>query len=114
MVLPERNVRDLHNDELPPQRDDEDVQAVERAGLWVKADLQPLGRHVKSPPPYYSDQEGNGFQPGASRDSSPDNSYGWASTWCEQQPDPLSARRNYWIQARRDKKAQIRRDVQGK
>jgi hypothetical protein len=115
VVVPERDVRDLHNDELRPQPDVEDVWAVERAGLWVVADRQPLGRHEQSPPPsYYSDEEGNGFQPGASGESSPNKSYGWASMWCGLQPDPVSARTNYQTQAQRDKKAQLRRDVQGK
>jgi hypothetical protein len=115
MVLPGRNVRDLQDDELRPQRDVEDVWAVEREGLWVVADRRPLGCHVQSPPPsYYSDEEHHEFQPGASRKSSPDESYRWASAWCGQQQDPVSTRRNYRIQARRNKKAQLRRDVQGK
>jgi hypothetical protein len=115
VVLPERNLQDLHDDKLRPQRTIEDVWAVEIVGLWVVADRRPLSCHVQSPPPsYYGDEEHHGFQPGASRESSPEKSYGWANTWCEQQPDPVSARRNYQIEARRNKIAQLRRDVQGK
>jgi hypothetical protein len=65
-------------------------------------------------PTYKGDEEHHGFQQGASRESSPNESYGWAGVWCKQQPDPVSARRNYRIQARRDKKAQLWRDLHGK
>jgi hypothetical protein len=114
VVLLECDLRDLHDDELRPQHNVEDVRAVERVGLWVVADWRPLGRHVQSPPPYYyGDEEHHGFQPGASRESSPDESYGWASTWCERQPDPVSAGRNYDPSPRRQEgPAQKRRTGQ--
>jgi hypothetical protein len=65
----------------------------------MSAARRPLGCHIQSPPPpYKGDEEHHGFQQGPSRESFLDESYGWAEVWFKQQPDPVSARRNYRIQ----------------
>jgi hypothetical protein len=114
MVLPERADWALHDNELHLQRDPEDDRIEVREGIRVVAARRPLGRHVQSPPPPYdSGEEHHGLQQGASRESSPDASHGWASAWCDQQGGPAITRRNR-VQSRRDKEAKRRRDLQGR
>jgi hypothetical protein len=61
------------------ERDPENDWIMDRERIRMVAARQPLGRHVQSPPPPYdSGEEHNGFQQGASRETSPDKSYRWA------------------------------------
>jgi hypothetical protein len=100
VVLSERDHADLHHNELHLQRDPENDWTAEREMIRMVAARRPLGCHVQSPPPPYDGgEEHHGFQQGASRESSPNESYGWAGAWCEQQRDPAAARRNYRIQS---------------
>jgi hypothetical protein len=78
-------------------------------GLWKERGFGWCLLVQSPPPPYDSGEEHHGLQQGASGESSPDASHGWASAWYNQQRDPALTRRNR-VQSRQDKEAKQGRD----